>query len=373
MSFSIIIQEKSIKTNFWLIMGSFLVYLVGFYTDFVEKWYSLGFYPLYSKGLRLITNWVEFSVGDLLYVAICGWIIIRILQFLRLIYRKGIGWSILFQFLGYLIKWICIVYICFSIFWGLNYQRQGIAHQLQIQNDHYTKEEITAITNDLIEKANYYRKALQTNKLPDYSFDQIKNEAIISYNKINPFFQFLNYQSSNIKVSSYNMIADYIGFTGYYNPLTGEAQLRNDIPTILIPFTTCHEIAHQLGYASESEANFIGFLTASNSDNLFFKYSAYLEMLNYALREQFIVYASDSSFKDLETLIEFNKSHIDTLVKKDRKEIRQFFNQRKNKISPITASLYDQYLKLNKQMSGINSYNEVIGWLIAYKRKKEKI
>ena len=35
--------------------------------------------------------------------------------------------------------------------------------------------------------------------------------------------------------------------------------------------------------------------------------------------------------------------------------------------------MYDQYLKMNKQLAGINSYNEVIGWLLAYQKKYGKI
>jgi hypothetical protein len=349
------------------------VYFIGFYNDFVEKWYSLGFYPLIAKTLRFTTGRLGFSLGDLLYITIGGYIFLRILQFLQFISRNGITWNSSYLFLGNLIKWFCVVYICFNFFWGLNYHRHGIAHQLNIQNDHYTKAEIKSITDELIEKTNFYRKTISTNKLPVYSFDKIKQEALKSYHSVNQFYPFLKYQTASIKVSSFISIADYIGFSGYYNPFSGEAQLRTDIPCILLPFTTCHEIAHQLGYASESEANFVGFLAASKSGNPYFRYSAYLEMLNYALSEEFLLYARDSSFKELESVIQFNKSHIDTLVKKDRKEIREFFNQRKNQISPISANLYDQYLKLNKQLAGINSYDEVIGWLIAYKIKNRRI
>jgi len=38
----------------------------------------------------------------------------------------------------------------------------------------------------------------------------------------------------------------------------------------------CHELAHQVGIASESEANFMGYLATTNSDNVYFNYSGYL-------------------------------------------------------------------------------------------------
>ena len=55
-------------------------------------------------------------------------------------------------------------------------------------------------------------------------------------------------------------IGSYSGFLGYYNPFTGEAQVNITAPHFVIPFTACHEMAHQLGYGSESEASFIGYL-----------------------------------------------------------------------------------------------------------------
>ena len=79
------------------------------------------------------------------------------------------------------------------------------------------------------------------------------------------------------------------------------------------------------------------------------------------------------NFPAFEQMIKFNRSYLDSLVRKDRKEIRQFFQKRKNNISPAFNSMYDQYLKLNKQPAGIDSYDDVIAWLIAYKKKFGKI
>jgi hypothetical protein len=32
-----------------------------------------------------------------------------------------------------------------------------------------------------------------------------------------------------------------------------------------LPTTTCHEMSHQIGYANESEANFIGFMASTHT------------------------------------------------------------------------------------------------------------
>jgi hypothetical protein len=85
------------------------------------------------------------------------------------------------------------------------------------------------------------------------------------------------------------------------------------------------------------------------------------------------MYGKEKDFKAFESVIARNRSRLDTLVKNDRKAIREFFYQRRNRISPAISSLYDQYLKMNKQYAGVNSYNDVVGWLIAYQKKYGKL
>jgi hypothetical protein len=119
-------------------------------------------------------------------------------------------------------------------------------------------------------------------------------------------------------------------------------------------------MAHQLGYASESEANFVGFLTATHSNNPSFVYSVYFDMFMSANGELF----EQDFFSAYLNLMQLN-----SLVKRDRKTYRDYVLGKQNNMQPIMSRIYDQYLKANQQKKGIKSYNEVIGWLIAYKKK----
>lgn len=373
MAIAITIRKNQLKSTFLLLFGSILLFFVGFWSDFVEKWYSLGFYPLLGNWLRLLTGWALFSIGDLLYLGFGVWISLFLIRGICKMYKEKLTLNLVIYFLGNGIRFFCWVYILFKLFWGINYSRMGIEQQLGIQKHQYTKEDITSLTKLLINKTNTLRRSFPDSTLPNYSLDRLKSEAFKSYQLTNLLHPFISYKNIAVKESLYTPIANYIGFTGYYNPFSGEAQIRTDVPNVISPYITCHEMAHQLGYASESEANFVGYLAASNSGNPYFKYSVYLDLLGYALSQQFILYARDSSFADFKEIVKYNKSNIDTLVKKDRKEIRHFFMVSRNSISPVSADLYDQYLKLNKQLAGINSYDEVLGWLIAYQKKYKKL
>ena len=129
-----------------------------------------------------------------------------------------------------------------------------------------------------------------------------------------------------------------------------------------MPYVACHEIAHQLGYAIEDEANFVGYLACSRSSNLYFQYSVYLDLYKYAAMELLMM-----------NIEEKNGWQLDSLVRKDLRDIRNFFNKQSNDISPVMSQIYGQYLKANQQDRGLESYNDVVGLLIAYKKKFGKI
>lgn len=369
MQLALIIDEKRFKRTIILFFGAFLVYLVGFFPDFVEKWYAQGFYPLFGSFLRFCFGWLPFSVGDLLYFTLGGWLLVVVAGWLRSVRKNGVSVAGTMVLLGKLFRFACAVYLVFYLFWGLNYNRLGIAHQLSAARTAYSKAEITQLTRDLIGQANTCRRALKDTLLPEPDIQGIFRKAEENYRSLAPVFPFLQYHHSSVKPSSYNSIADYVGFTGYYAPLTGEAQVRTDLPRMMLPFITCHEIAHQLGYASESEASFVGYLAATASQDPYFRYSVYLDLLGYAQGQEFLLYAKENSYKAYESVLAGHRKLLDSLVIKDRKAIREFFLQRQNQVAPVSSDLYDQFLKWNKQLAGINSYDEVIGWLIAYKKK----
>lgn len=172
------------------------------------------------------------------------------------------------------------------------------------------------------------------------------------------------YSYPSVKPSIYSYLGNYLGFTGYYNPFTGEAQVNTTIPVFIRPFTTCHEIGHQLGYAKESEANFSAFLSARASDDPAFLYSVYFELYAYASR--YLYFADSNALRNI-------SNKLSEEVRADIMELRIFFSQYDNPIETAIDKIYAEYLKSNEQPSGRMSYNEVVGMLIAYYKKYGKI
>jgi hypothetical protein len=166
-------------------------------------------------------------------------------------------------------------------------------------------------------------------------------------------------------------LGDYIGFLAFYQPITAEAIVRSDLPILTQPYTIAHEMAHQLGYASETEANFIAFVVASESKDPVLKYSMLLQMFTYAQDAQLLLLAGTKGFDAWKMQIAKNKAMLSPEVLKDRAAIKAFFAARADKQIQASNQLYDQFLKWNQQAAGLDSYADVLKWVRAYRLKTD--
>ena len=326
----------------------------------VEGYYSTGIYMYISTGMRFLFGWLPFSLGDLLYGFFISWIGWRIVKGVKLLFTKRLSKPALTHFLIRIFIQALFIYIFFNLFWGINYNRKGIASQLGLQMAKYSPTELVEINGVLLKKVNESRKALLPEDSGHIRNKQIFKGALDAYKELNKQYVFLQYYPTSVKSSIWGWLGNYTGFLGYYNPFTGEAQVNTTVPKFSQPYTTCHEIAHQLGYAKENEANFVGYLAAAASRDTFFHYSVYLDLFLYADRNLF---SADSAAAK-----SFAKQLIPE-VKADLKEWSDFNDRHRNPAEPVIRWMYGKYLQSNQQPLGVLSYDEVTGFLIAYYKK----
>lgn len=361
--------KKNCVTTVLLILSALLL-LVESNDSFIEKYYSNGLYYYISYLLRGITSWVPFSVGDILYVLLILVVTRWFFVFTKKVFFEPNRTKVVLTGLLRILHFAILLFILFKFLWGLNYYRQSILQQMQLPKNTYTKEQLCIFTDKFIAEANIYRSQIKDTSLPQLDINTIFGETEKAYGIVGDKYSFLKVKYFKIKPSVFSVAGNYFGYTGYYNPFTGEAQVRNDIPSILLPFVCSHEVAHQLGYASEDEASFVAFLVAEHSNNIYFKYSMCLEIVDYALNELILLYYNDDDIRN-----GLNKRYqledcFSKQVKKDRKTIRAFFKKNKKDFSNISSHIYDKYLKTNNQALGINSYSKVVGLIFNYFIKK---
>ncbi len=333
----------------------------------VELGYSSQFFPSFSAILRRGLGGFELSLGDILYGLAAIWVIFKIYRMILFFIRKRQNEKFKYKVQQnlYTIFYIgAVVYIIFNLFWGINYNRKGIAWQLGLPELKYKTAELVEMNSLLVQKINASKKSLLNSQKVYPNNRALFDEIGDAYELLGNKYPFLAYKPSSIKSSMWGWLGNYAGFTGYYNPFTGEAQVNTTIPKFIQPFTSCHEVAHQLGYAKEMEANFVGYLAATSSTDTLLHYSVYLDLFMYANRNLYMV-DSLSANACRKLLIK--------PVKDDIKEWIRFNLKHRGFLEPVVRWGYGIFLQSNEQPQGILSYDEVTGFLIAYYKKFGKI
>ena len=345
----------------FIIVLTILIKWVSWYPGWVERNYSTGVYPIISRAQRFLFGWVPFSIGDLFYAFLVIVVLYKTFQLVNTIIRHRITRKYFVAGLQQIIFFFLFMYVFFNLLWGLNYNRQGIAYQLKLDVRSYSLADLDTLTTVMENRLNYY-SGLVTEAQRD-SFNRknrLFNAACHAYEMVEKKYSFLQYAPTSIKPSMFSYVGNYLGFQGYYNPFSGEGQVNTTVPRFLEPFVTTHEMAHQLGYGKENEANFVGFLACRAYNNNAFRYSVYFDMYNYAIGE---VFRRDTALaKSFQ-----QKAHPQVII--DQKEFRDFYRKYRNPIEPIIMWGYGHFLKANNQPGGKQTYNEVVAWLIAYYKK----
>jgi hypothetical protein len=247
----------------------------------------------------------------------------------------------------------------------MNYHRVPLHEKMGIEKN-YTTEELIAFTQRMINKTNELHRQIEKNDslkvVVPYTINEIYSRSINGYTEMRQQFPYFAFEHESIKSSLLSTPLSYMGFGGYLNPFTNEAQVNDKLPLYGFSATVCHEMSHQIGYASESEANFIGYMASIHNKDLYFKYSGYTLALKYCLRN--INKIDEKKAKSLAKLVLPG-------VRANFKESEAFNKKYESFVETIFEYFYDNYLKLNKQEDGLETYSKFVGLLVNYYKDKE--
>lgn len=343
--------QKKILLKFFVLFGlSTLIYIFGFFQSLVKTYYSTSFYPYISSALRFISSIFPFAIGDILYVLLIGFALFKVICFIKK--RKNIKIEHRIIVPLQVLNFFLILYIIFKFVWGLNYSRPSVSEELGIGNDKYSVKELVLLGDSFVKKTNELK--LKQGKIPSYTIKILETNSAKAYDIIEKNNSVFRYKNPCLKSVLNPWIISKVGIEGYYAPLTGEANMNMNLPDFIKPYVSCHEIAHQLGISYEDEANLLGYLTASNSPDVNYQYSANYEMLRYILFE--IRMKSPEDYKTLH-----DKLSVGVLA--DFKTEKEFWRKYNGEMFGYMDAAFDSFLKLNNQKKGIDSYQDIVIWL----------
>ncbi|MBC7642696.1 MAG: DUF3810 domain-containing protein [Flavobacterium sp.] len=339
---------------FFLLFQIIILQILKYYPEFIEYYYSNLLYPNIANFSRILFAKFPFSVGDCIYG-------ILLLFIIRWFWKVRKTWKLNYKnnFLR-IISCLSIFYFLFHMLWALNYYREPLFDKMIIQRA-YSDADLLAFTNKLIIKTNAIQYEITRDSKSKINFPYRHNQVfemnLNGYSNLSATYKAFDYKYLCVKKSLFSLPLTYMGFGGYLNPFTNEAQVNSLFPIYNLPMTSCHEMAHQMGYASESECNFIGFLAAINNDNLYFKYSGYTAALQYCL--------NNWEIRNPETRKQLLKK-INIGILKNYTENKDFWIKYHTPIETGFEIFYDNFLKLNQQKDGLDSYSKFVDLMVNY-------
>ena len=331
-----------------------IVQILSIFPEFVEKYYSNGLYEWTSSAERSLFGWIPFSFGDILYGLV-------ILLLIRWFWKKRKTWKLYWKNnLLHVASFVSVFYFLFHFFWAMNYHRMRLPDKMGFATE-YSDAQLLEFTKRLVAKTNALHLKMTGDKdakiVNPHSQDQVFRLNHLAYDKLSKRYPYFNLGKPSSKKSLISLQLTYMGFSGYLNPFTNEAQVNDMVPMYSFPATASHEMAHQIGYASESEANFVGYLAAVSSDDHYLNYSGYTLALRYCIRSM--------EARNEKAAYELINS-VNPGIRKNFRESRIFWESYESFVEAGFKFFYDNFLKANKQEDGLDSYSRFVDLMVNY-------
>jgi hypothetical protein len=319
----------------------------------VESVYSHGWWPQWSRLWAFLLDWIPFSVGDVGYISLLiflFWISFRILQsMVRRQFRKSAYHGV------HLIAVLSVLYLFFQVSWGLHYFRFPLMQQVSYPSVPLHLSNVVEVLEYHLEKATFYRDAAVTQNA-QLNIDAIAKEADRLAISDTAFDGLLVGNHARMKPSLFGKLASYLGVSGYFNPFTQEAQFNVHQPKTTLSFTACHELAHQMGVGFEDEANLIGYVLATSSDQPSFQYAAHFSVF-WMLMNELYAHSPSLYFKYLEAL--------PVGIRDDTNDLQAYWSAHTGWLQTLSTYFYSWFLKANQQPEGMDRYNRMVDLLLS--------
>ena len=331
-----------------VILLCFLIFFLSFLIlaleyELVQSFYGQKIYPKISAVNQFFWSKVPFSIGDFGYVIGILLILIRFKRFK------------LKHHIGHVLSTIFIIITLFYFSWGIHYFKPPLSVSRKLP--------ATISLAHLVETTQHYANALkamhkQINADPATAIETpLEADALLALANSTMESSSLRPHQIHGKAKStlFPTLLSYMGFGGYINPFTHEAQVNILQPKLRIITTACHEIAHQWGVAAEDEANYISIKATTASDIATVSYAGHLMAFQYMV---------NSLYKEDAQQAKKLMNKLPEGILENIREARVFWEKYQNPFEEVLEICYDQYLKANQQQTGIKSYSLVVELLV---------
>jgi hypothetical protein len=305
--------------------------------SWVEQWYSRGLYPR----LQLVVSRVS-GLSPLALLDVAAIVLTASFVWAGVRWYHARGAAKMLRRLGLeLTVAASIVYLWFLVFWGFNYRRVPLEQQLSYGSDRLTRERAVEFARLAIGQANALQPAAESAPPDDAALEAALVEVRAWLGVPRP---------PRLGPSKRSLLEWYFrqaAIDGMTDPFFLEVILNPDVLRSERPFVLAHEWAHLAGYADESEANFVAWLTCIRASPSA-RYSGWLSAYQHV--------ASGLPAQDRRAL----SALLSSAVVSDLAAERARYARSNQRVRVVAQGAYDTYLRANRVPEGIASYNAVV-------------
>jgi len=310
----------------------------------VERAYSASLYRAVQRLITPLSNAVPFALFDgLIVVALIAWIAAAVVDVV-----KHCPWRRLVQRLVLRTAVTAAVfYLGFVVLWGLNYRRVRLADKLQLDEASLSPDAASAAAETTIAQLNALHR--QAHDLGWRPLAVIDPDLAGGFARVD---RELGSRTAPVaarpKVTLFDLYFRRAGVEGMTDPYFLETLVQRDLLPFERPFVIAHEWSHLAGFADESEANFVGWLTCLRG-SVADQYSGWLFLYSELSRA---VRPHDRG------------ALVATLAAGPRADLNAIADRYRRQVNPSVSAagwhVYDRYLKANRVAAGTASYDQVV-------------
>ena len=324
------------------------------------QWYAATVFPLFPNTLGRLFSPLPVSAFELALALILLMLCYTVLKILFLLLIRS---SRLKPFLSKSLRWIICMLSCsfliFTLTGAINYSRAEFADSTDLKIQKADEQELVKLSLLLIEDTSKLLKQVPIDEEGLLSLEglDIEQESIAAMKNLGEKYSALSGYYPNPKPVLLSKSMSYLGITGIFSPFTVEANYNKDVPSYIIPYTICHELAHLKGFMKEDEANFIAYLACRNSSSERLQYSGAVNALSYTLSA---LYKNVDSEMYAEVY-----SLIPEQIKGELEYNAIYWDKHTSTATHVAEKANNQYLKANAQTSGSQSYGAMVDLLLS--------
>jgi hypothetical protein len=307
----------------------------------VERRFSTTVYPAIQGLVTPITSAVPFAVFDLLTIAGAVALVLALFRGIRRARRDRTFRPLITTMAGVGTAG-AVVYLAFLLLWGFNYRRVPMTDRLVMDRPPPAAAAVAALGLEAVGRLNALHA--EAHRI-GWAVNPRENAALLdAYRSVQQRLSDAPPAApGRLKQSLYGTYFRWTSVDGMVNPFALEVLANPDLLPFERPFVAAHEWAHLAGYADESEANFVGWLTCVRAD-VPSQYSGWMSLYWQIAGE---LSAADR-MRLWDALNAAPRADVEAIVERLRRGQLPFLRN-------ASWRVYDQYLRANRVEEGIRS------------------